>query len=466
MLFSNPFFFLFLAGVYLLYWALPLRTQNVLLLAASYIFYGLWDWRFLNLLFGVSVTAYLGGVFIHRLQSIAYKRIVLALVLLANLGCLAYFKYFNFFSATFKSILKQAGFHVSESTLAIVLPVGISFFTLRTLHYTLDVYKRKLEPSRDPISFLAYVAFFPQLIAGPIERAGNMLPQLMRERNFDPDKAVDSIGQIIWGLFQKVVVADNLALLVDASFNNITTTSGPQLLFATYCFTFQIYCDFAGYSNIALGCGRLLGFDLTQNFRYPYFAHSPAEFWRRWHITLSTWFRDYVYIPLGGSHGSSLRYAFTILITFSISGLWHGPNWTFVTWGLINGLFFLLFHWPDRRRFLRSNILNMVLTFHCIMLTWILFRADTISHATMALLKIMTPQTWVKLEFYQNYQILYAILLIAAFILMEWLQRERPHVLYFERRQCIKRASTFAVVLLSVLLLGRFTHTPFIYFQF
>ncbi|MEZ4808462.1 MAG: MBOAT family O-acyltransferase [Flavobacteriales bacterium] len=344
MYFNSFAFAVFLPVVWALYWSLarrPLWTQNLVILAASYFFYGWWDHRFLSLLILSSLLDFSLGRAMGRSQQGTTRRSLLALSLVGNLGMLCTFKYFNFFAGSLATAFASVGVHLDTVTLDVVLPVGISFYTFQTLSYTIDVYRKQLEPATDPIGFFAYVAFFPQLVAGPIERATNLLPQFATRRLFDPAKATDGLRQILWGLFKKAVIADACAPIVDRIFDPGASWSGSTLLLGIFLFAFQIYCDFSGYSDIAIGVARLFGFELMRNFAFPYFSRDIAEFWRRWHISLNTWFRDYVYIPLGGSKGGSLLRVRNILIVFLLSGLWHGANWTFVIWGLINALLFI-----------------------------------------------------------------------------------------------------------------------------
>jgi alginate O-acetyltransferase complex protein AlgI len=477
MLFNNPFFFLFLIAVYVLYWAVAHRAQNILLLVASYVFYACWDWRFLGLLFGVSAVAYLGGLALERTNGGPIRRVILIAALVLNLGCLGVFKYYNFFANSLAALIESAGLGAPDWTLQIVLPVGISFFVFQAVSYVFDVYRRDIDATRHPIEFMTYIAFFPQLVAGPIERAQHMLPQFAAPRHFDVARATEGAGFIIWGLFKKAVIADRLAVYVDMAFVDVGASSGFSLLLATYCFAIQIYCDFSGYSDIALGCGRLLGLDLTQNFRHPYFSRSPGEFWSRWHVTLSTWFRDYVYIPLGGSRCNATRYTFNILAVFSISGLWHGANWTYVVWGFLNGVLILAFRWMEPSRAARgavpggdgilprfASLWRMVLTFHLILLTWLFFRADSISDAWIALGKVITFPVGMSLAPLATYALPMAF--SGVFVLTEWLTRSRFCVLSSRVPRQFTIIAARAAVVCVIVWFGQFAHVPFIYFQF
>lgn len=347
MLFNSLAFAVFLPIVFVLYWFVfnrNLKWQNAFVVVASYVFYGWWDWRFLLLIAFTSLCSYVSGLYIERYREKgnekAAKWVSVSNIVL-NIGILGFFKYCNFFITSFVDAFSLVGIHLSETTLQIILPVGISFYTFQAISYSIDVYKKKLEVTKDVVAFFAFVSFFPQLVAGPIERATHLLPQFYGRRVFDEAKATDGMRQILWGLFKKMVVADNCAVVVDTIFANYQQESGSTLLFGAVLFAFQIYGDFSGYSDIAIGCARLFGIELKRNFNYPYFSRDIAEFWRRWHISLTTWFRDYVYIPFGGSRTSKAKVVRNTFIIFLVSGLWHGPNWTFVTWGFYHALLFL-----------------------------------------------------------------------------------------------------------------------------
>jgi alginate O-acetyltransferase complex protein AlgI len=336
MLFNSLDFAVFLPIVFALYWFVTnhnLKLQNALIVAASYVFYGWWDWRFLSLIIFSTLVDYSIGRRLKNEEKQSTRKILLWTSIIVNLGFLGFFKYYNFFLDNFIAAFSFFGQEIQPNTLNIILPVGISFYTFQTLSYTIDVYKKKLEPTEDFIAFSAFVCFFPQLVAGPIERATNLLPQFYKKRTFEYDKAVDGMRQILWGLFKKVVIADNCAEYANLIFNNYQDYNGSTLLLGAIFFTFQIYGDFSGYSDIAIGTSRLFGFNLMQNFATPYFSRDIAEFWRRWHISLSTWFRDYLYIPLGGSRGGTWMKVRNTFIIFLVSGFWHGANWTFIVWG-------------------------------------------------------------------------------------------------------------------------------------
>jgi alginate O-acetyltransferase complex protein AlgI len=340
-LFNSVDFALFLPAIFFGYWFVfsnDLKRQNAFLIVASYIFYGWWDWRFLSLIIFSSLLDYFIALRLVRSSSERQRKMLLILSISVNLGFLAVFKYYNFFIENLSNSFTLMGGQLNVSQLEIVLPVGISFYTFQTLSYSIDVYRKKLKPTKDMISFFAFVCFFPQLVAGPIERATNFLPQFYVKRRFDYGKAVDGMQQILWGLIKKIVIADNCAIYANMIFDNSQNYSGSTLIFGAIFFSFQIYGDFSGYTDIAIGTSRLFGFNLKKNFNYPYFSRDIGEFWRRWHISLSSWFRDYLYIPLGGSRRKLPRSIANIFIIFIVSGLWHGANWTFVLWGVINAL--------------------------------------------------------------------------------------------------------------------------------
>jgi D-alanyl-lipoteichoic acid acyltransferase DltB (MBOAT superfamily) len=416
-LFNSLEFLLFLPVVFAAYWILNqwtgtragLRAQNLLVLAASYVFYGWWDWRFLSLIAFSTLVDYAVGLRIAKAnaaelapdapeeaRSEKAKR-WLFVSLAVNLGLLGYFKYANFFIESWVDAWAAAGVTMHASTLQIILPVGISFYTFQTLSYSIDIYRRRLEPSKDFIAFAAFVSFFPQLVAGPIERASALLPQITKRRQFDYDLAVSGMRLILWGMFKKVVVADTCAIYVNDIFANYEQYSGPTLILGAIYFAFQIYGDFSGYSDIAIGTARLFGIRLMTNFRTPYFSRDIAEFWRRWHISLSTWFRDYLYIPLGGSRVGKWKAVRNTFIIFLVSGFWHGANWTFVAWGFIHACLFLPLLLLGRNRRNTGDIqglpswrelAGMAWTFAAVMVAWVFFRAANVNEALQFLFKM------------------------------------------------------------------------------
>ncbi len=447
MSFASVTFFLFCAGVFALYYARASRGwQNGVVVAASYVFYAWWDWRFCSLMLISSLVDYGAGAGIAGSESPRRRKAWLWLSLCTNLGMLGFFKYFNFFAGNLAWLMEGIGLPLHPGTLKIILPVGISFYTFQTMSYTIDIYRRQFQPARDFGAYLAFVSFFPQLVAGPIERASHLLPQFMDVRRFDPARAWVGMRLIVWGLFKKMVMADNLAAVVDTVYAAPGGHSGPVLLLATVAFAFQIYGDFSAYSDIASGTAHLFGIDLMRNFAYPYFSKNVGEFWRRWHISLSTWFRDYVYIPLGGSRGSAGRTRFNLLATFALSGLWHGASWNFVIWGVLNGLGMMAGQAGGRKD--RSGpaqvpggagawptipaLLAMLGTFAFICVTWVFFRAATLGDAIGVLKAVATMQGeaagWAAAgELLAQHGVVFRLL--PVFLLAEWLRRREWNVL-------------------------------------
>lgn len=484
MLFNSIEFMIFLPIVFLLYWFVTnknLKIQNALLLVASYIFYGWWDWRFLSLILFSSFVDYLVGIGLSKQENQSKRKLLLLTSIFVNLGFLMYFKYFNFFIDSFVDAFSFFGQTLSATRLKVILPVGISFYTFQTLSYSIDVYKKKLEPTKDIIAFFAFVSFFPQLVAGPIERATNLLPQFYKKRNFDYDKAVDGLRQILWGLFKKIVIADNCATIANNVFNNYQEVSSISLIVGAIFFTFQIYGDFSGYSDIAIGTSRLFGFNLMKNFSFPYFSRDIGEFWRKWHISLSTWFRDYLYIPLGGSRGATWKKIRNTFIIFLVSGFWHGSNWTFVFWGGLNALYFipLLLAKKNRQnvntiaenRFIPNirEIFQMLTTFALTVFAWIFFRAETLAMAFDYIKRIIINFELV----IPRHEGLAAgkslIFILPLFVLVEWLQRNKEHALEFHNLKVSKpiRLLSYYSIILTIYFYGAISEKiEFIYFQF
>lgn len=439
MLFNSIDFAMFLPIIFILYWYVTnknLRSQNLLIVISSYIFYGWWDWRFLSLILFSTIVDYLIGISLSKQENQTKRKMLLWTSILVNLGFLGFFKYYNFFLDNFITAFSFFGTEINANSLNIILPVGISFYTFQTLSYTIDVYKRKLEPTKDFIAFTAFVSFFPQLVAGPIERATNLLPQFYKKRTFEYDKAVDGLRQILWGLFKKIVIADNCAQYANTIFNNSSEYSGSTLVLGAIFFTFQIYGDFSGYSDIAIGTSRLFGFNLKQNFAFPYFSRDIAEFWRRWHISLSTWFRDYLYIPLGGSRGGTWNKIRNVFIIFLVSGFWHGANWTFIVWGALNALYFLpVFITNNNRNNLNvvakgkylpsiKEFLLMLFTFGLTVFAWIFFRAENISHAINYISEIFSNTLFTYPAYHKDNSKKTIFILLFIFIIIEWFGRE------------------------------------------
>lgn len=481
MLFNSLDFAVFLPLVFAGYWIIRnTRAQNIFILIASYVFYGWWDYRFLALIALSTIIDYSLGKAIPVAASRRKKRFLLSLSIAANLGILGFFKYYNFFIENFKAVFTFFGQPIDFGYMDIVLPVGISFYTFQTMSYTIDVYREKLKPTNNLISFAAFVSFFPQLVAGPIERASNLLPQFLKKRTFSYPAAVDGMRQILWGLFKKVVIADNCAVFVNTIFASPDSYPASTLALGAVFFAFQIYGDFSGYSDIAIGTARLFGFNLMQNFAFPYFSRDIAEFWRRWHISLSTWFRDYLYIPLGGSRGSQSMAIRNIFIIFIVSGFWHGANWTFIAWGALNALFFLpLFLFNQNRknlihiqtRYLLPSLrdaISIAVTFGLTTIAWIFFRAESIDAAFHYCKMLLSPS----ILSFPEMNNLPGTLLSAGFIFIllisEWAGRSLEHPL--EEMSYFKwRWSRWMVYVLLIAAIGIFMQTdetPFIYFQF
>jgi len=476
MAFNSFVFSAFLLIVFSLYWSLPrnaLGIRNAFLLIASYVFYGWWDWRFLGLILLNSTIDYVTGLALHQTESKGKRKFLLGISLATNLGILGFFKYYDFFIDSAVEVLQTIGFQANFYTLAIILPVGISFYTFQTLSYTIDIYRGKIIPTRNAIAYFAFVSFFPQLVAGPIERASHLLPQFLQRKDFNLEKAKDGLRQILWGLFKKTVIADNLAPYVDKIYSNYEAYPGPMLLLGTLYFAVQIYCDFSGYSDMAIGTARLFGFDLKRNFAYPYFSRDIGEFWRRWHISLSTWFRDYVYIPLGGNRTKTTFHHFSnLILTFTISGFWHGANWTFVIWGFLNGLYYLPpvlrgphthqtevvamgRFWPTPLEFFQ-----ICRTFILISFAWIFFRATSFSHAIGFITHVGTSNWLAPLRHTKG---LWYVLLI---FVIDWVQREKQHPLEIDALPRYSRWAIYYTISILILFVGKTGHVPFIYFQF
>jgi D-alanyl-lipoteichoic acid acyltransferase DltB (MBOAT superfamily) len=480
MLFNSLEFALFLPLVFLLHWFVAGKrvwSQNLLILAASYVFYGWWDWRFLSLIVLSSTVDYLVGLGFLKFEGARARRALLLTSIAINLGILGTFKYFNFFVENFIAAFASVGIDLHPVTLNVLLPVGISFYTFQTLSYSIDCYRRKMTPTRNLLAFFTFVAFFPQLVAGPIERATRLLPQFFEKRRFDRHQAVDGLRQMLWGLFKKIVIADSCAVYVDQIFGNHYGWSGEMLLLGAVLFAFQIYCDFSGYSDIAIGCARLFGIRLMRNFAYPYFSRDIAEFWRRWHISLSTWFRDYVYIPLGGSRGGRARTVRNIFVIFLVSGLWHGANWTFLAWGALNAAFILPLVLRRRnRRHLDSPAEGRVLpglretgqilaTFGLTVLAWIFFRAESVSQAASYLRNLFRgfgePSLFSPADGLGR-----TLGFIALLVTVEWIQRNRQHGLQLNGALARPVRWLIYYALIAAIFAFGGPSQQFIYFQF
>jgi len=478
MLFNSIDFAVFLPIVFVLYWFVlnrDLQHQNLLIVVASYIFYGWWDWRFLSLIMFSTLVDYLVGLRLEKQEDPGRRRLLLLCSVLVNLGFLGFFKYYNFFLDNFVEAFSFFGTKIPASSLTIVLPVGISFYTFQTLSYTIDVYRRKLGPTHDFVAFAAFVSFFPQLVAGPIERATNLLPQFSTMRSFTYPQAVDGMRQILWGLFKKIVIADNCARYANEIFNNSVGQSGSTLVAGAFFFAFQIYGDFSGYSDIAIGTSRLFGLKLMRNFAFPYFSRDIAEFWRRWHISLSTWFRDYLYIPLGGSRGTVWMRIRNTFIIFLVSGFWHGANWTFIVWGALNAIYILPVMLVSRNRVhldivARGRLLpsvgdgfRILLTFCLTLLAWIFFRAESVGHAFAYVSGILSPTLFSIPDALPGT----TFGLIGVMLAVEWLGRENEYALAgigLKWRRPVRWGLYYALSLVILAMAGK--PQEFIYFQF
>ncbi len=474
MLFNSIEFAFFLPIVFLIYWAigyahindtLKLRLQNAFVLVASYIFYGWWDWRFLLLIAFTSFCSWGSGLLIGKSSPTKAKTWMVANIVL-NLGVLAVFKYYDFFVSEFGQLV---GISTESLLLKIILPVGISFYTFQALSYSIDVYRQKIEPTKDIIAFFAFIAFFPQLVAGPIERATNLLPQFLQKRTFSYDQATDGMRQILWGLFKKIVVADNCATYVDQVWATYDTQTGSTLLLAAVLFAFQIYGDFSGYSDIAIGTAKLFGIKLMRNFNNPYFSRDIAEFWRRWHISLTTWFRDYVYIPLGGSRVNKRTTMRNTFVVFLLCGLWHGANWTYIAWGVYHALLFVPLILLGRKNGDNEDeraILKIVCTFVFVVLGWILFRSESILQSWYILRQICSHTLWSLPYGGKMGSLVFTAIAIVLMMGIEYLQRNRSHglELHFVRSRVLRY--TVYVALIAMMLWSGNQGEAFIYFQF
>lgn len=482
MLFNSLEYLVFLPIVFLLYWFVfkPRRWQNFWIVIASYIFYGWWDWRFLFLIAFTSSCSFGSGILLERYEGQRDKqKIVSTCNILLNLLILGVFKYYNFFTENIALLLKSLGYELDWVTLDIILPVGISFYTFQALSYTIDVYQHKIKSTHDIIEFFAFISFFPQLVAGPIERATNLLPQFQKERKFDYNNAVDGCRQILWGFFKKMVIADNCAMIANHIWSHYDNQSGMVLIVGGILFTFQIYGDFSGYSDIAIGTARLFGINLMRNFNFPYFSRSIPEFWRRWHISLTTWFRDYIYFPLGGSRCSKWKIVRNTIIVWAVSGLWHGANWTFVCWGIYHAIFISLFvllgiNTKKKEIVAAGNtlpsvkeFLQILYTFVLVVIGWIIFRAETMTQFCEYITRILT-HPFDGMGGIANLR--YPFYFIAIMLIVEWIQRDKQHGLQLINHRGIMGYRfvrwTIYISLITIILVFKGVQAQFIYFQF
>lgn len=487
MLFNSVEYAVFLPLVFLSYWFIlgkKLSLQNLFVLLASYLFYGWMQWKLLALLFITTLVDYFVGLGLGRTSKNAERKALIIISITANLSLLGFFKYYNFFIDSFIVGLSWLGIKADFYTLSIILPAGISFYTFQTMSYTIDVYRRKLEPTKDFIAFAAFVSFFPQLVAGPIERAEHLLPQFLNKRRFDRAKATDGLKQMLWGFFKKIVIADNCGKVVDLIYGNAHDYTGPALLLAGVFFTIQVYCDFSAYSDIAIGSGRLFGFDLMQNFAFPYFSRNIGEFWRRWHISLYTWFRDYVYFPLGGSRGSKGQKIRNVFIIFLLSGFWHGASWNFIIWGLLNALYLLpSLLIPGQKNYKDTvapdgnipsitEIYQMGRTMVLVLFSMMVFRSKNfheavyiVSHSLSGLFNINAYKQAVRVV--QEAGLVLILVVVGVFVI-EWFGRRGRYAI--EKMPAtfspVVRYAIYYGIILIIILLGNFGQNRFIYFQF
>lgn len=482
MLFNSIAFFSFLPIVFIIYWgtAKNLKLQNLAIVLASAIFYGWWDWRFLGLLYITTILSFTSGLLLGKTDKESSRRWICGINILLNLLILGFFKYYNFFTENIIEFFKIWGYEIDSFTLQVVLPVGISFYTFQALSYSIDVYRRQINPAKDFLAFASFISFFPQLVAGPIEQAKNLLPQFEKPRVFKYNNAVQGMRQILWGFFKKLIIADNCATLADGVFNNYQVANGSMLILGAFFFSFQIYGDFSGYSDIALGTARLFSIELRKNFNLPYFSRDITEFWRRWHISLNQWFIQYVYIPLGGSRCKRSKNIRNIIIVFLLSGLWHGANWTFIAWGLYNGLLLsimVFFHhnYCDIKDYhflppFRES-LQIIGTFIIVMIGWVIFRAASFHEACQYLSLAFTQSPLILPNYYTTarlnpFLICSTLVFIMILLLTEWGQRDKDFAL--DLRNIHNRACRWSIYIIFILCFCVFSggQAEFIYFQF
>lgn len=477
MLFNSIEFAIFLPIIFVIYWLFfKTKTQgrNLFLIVASYIFYGYWDWRFLSLLFFTSVLDFYFGKQLGFEQNEQKRKRWIQLSVLVNLSVLGFFKYFNFFVDSFVTSFTFLGVHPQISTLNIILPVGISFYTFQSLSYTLDIYYNKLQPVKELSTFLAFVSFFPQLVAGPIERAKHLIPQFSLPKNIDYEKLRYGLFMIACGLFKKVVIADRLAIFINKVYGNLEQADGIPSLLAIIFFAFQLYFDFAGYSDIAIGTAKLFDFDLMTNFRRPYLATSFTDFWKRWHISLSSWFKDYLYLPLGGNKMGQIKTIRNILLVFILSGLWHGASWNFVFWGLLNASFYLILDriLPKQQKNILLRILTSILIFFCWTLSLVFFRAQTFPDALTLYSKIGIGNVDNILNYgFSTFEMYFIVILLAIIVLIEIAQEKSTNLYgWFCNQKGFLRWALYFLLGLSFILFGAYgmemSDNLFIYFQF
>lgn len=483
MLFNSLEFFIFLAIIFSLYWKVfkkSLKAQNILILFASYIFYAWWDWKFLSLILLSTIVDYLVGIKIDSFNERSVRRKWLWVSIIFNVGLLGFFKYYDFFVDSWVDMFSMFGYNIKSTwTLRVILPVGISFYTFQTMSYSFDIYYNKLKPTKDFFSFAAFVSFFPQLVAGPIERASNLLTQILSKRYFSYNQCASGLKLILWGLFKKVVIADSLGPIVDDIFSNYSSYPASTLILGVILFSFQIYGDFSGYSDIAIGTAKLFGIELMSNFKFPYFSRNIAEFWRRWHISLSTWFQSYIYIPLGGSRGSKIKVIRNVFIIFIISGLWHGANWTFIFWGLLHALIYIPVLLLGRNtiyknicigegRFFPSlnEFLRVILTFLIVTFSWIFFRSESIADAFNYISCIINDFSFTSYHHPKGYRMWDYYILMILFVLYEYIIRKDERSPFNFKSKTIRFIAYTIAILGMILFYDDNIDRSFIYFQF
>ncbi|AXP82431.1 Peptidoglycan O-acetyltransferase [Mariniflexile rhizosphaerae] len=483
MVFNSLEFFIFLPIVFFLYWFVfkkHLKAQNILILVASYVFYGLWDWRFLSLILLSTVVDYFVALKIDGLEDKSKRKSWLWVSVLFNVGLLGFFKYYNFFVDSWVDMVSLFGYEIKSTwTLRVILPVGISFYTFQTMSYSFDVYYKKIKPSNDFLSFAAFVSFFPQLVAGPIERASNLLSQILNKRTFNYDQVVSGLKLILWGLFKKVAIADALAPMVDDIFSNYSNYPASTLILGVTMFSFQVYGDFSGYSDIAIGTSKLFGVELMSNFKFPNFSRNVAEYWQRWHVSLSTWFRHYVYIPLGGSKVSKLKSVRNICIVFLVSGFWHGANWTFIFWGAFHALAFIPVFLMGRNTIYKDSVIGehtffptfteigqVLLTFSIVTFSRIFFRSTSITDAFGFINKIFTDFSYGTYSHPMGYRMIDYYVLIIIFVLYEYRMRKDERSPFKFKSKVVRFVAYTFVILLMMLFYDDGVDRSFIYFQF
>ena len=490
MLFNSIAFLIFFPSVIVLYFLMPHKYRWMFLLAASYYFYMCWKAEYIVLIIISTVIDYYAGIKMEEAETKIKRKRFLYLSLLSNLGLLFTFKYFNFFTDSFQSVLNNFNIFYDSPMFKLLLPVGISFYTFQTLSYSIDVYRGERKAEHHLGYFALYVSFFPQLVAGPIERSTRLLPQFFVKQEFDSRNVSDGLKLMLWGFFKKVVIADRLSILVNQVYNNAESYEGISLLLATYFFAFQIYCDFSGYSDIAIGAAQVMGFSLMDNFNRPYYSKSISEFWKRWHISLSTWFRDYLYIPLGGNRVSKWRWYVNLFITFLISGLWHGANWTFVIWGAIHGFYLIVAIWTNKlvekiysffRMFQGTKtrkFVDVFITFHLVLFAWVFFRANNFNDAIYILTHIFplniddffnllssTGATQAALGLTKR-GIILALLSILFMEIIHLFQRHKKMRSFLSEKPIIVRWLVYYILIIAIISFGEFRMQEFIYFQF